>query len=57
LRVNPDSFKRPGAKKNPSFEERFPMVEEKLAEILESITEEQDDASALVQVHHMFYDE
>jgi hypothetical protein len=46
-----------GVRENPSFEERFPLVERKLEEMLDDIAEEQDDASAMVQVHHMFYDE
>jgi hypothetical protein len=40
LRVNPDRFKRSGVKKDPPFEERFPVVEKKLAELMESIAEE-----------------
>ena len=57
VRVNPDRFKLLGVKQNPSFEERFLIVEKKLAEVLDSIAEEQTESSALVQVHHLFYDD
>jgi hypothetical protein len=58
LRVNPDGFKRLGARLDPPFEERFPIVEAKVAELLEgTIAQEQDESDALVQVHHLFYDD
>ena len=53
LRINPDRFKINGVKQDPSFEERFEKVEDKIQEILEDM----DSVEELMTIVHMFYDE
>jgi len=55
LRINPDPFKRSEIKQDPSFEARLPIVEAKVCDLLDTLTQEQDDSAALVQVHHLFF--
>lgn len=54
LRINPDSYKTAGVRVNPSFQERLPVVEEKLRELLQAVDRPTDQ---LVEVHHLFYDQ
>jgi hypothetical protein len=55
--INPDPFKNAEGKRvDPSFDERFPLVVERIKQLLSEDHFSGDDRP-LVAVHHMFYSE